>query len=92
MNKSYRIGIFGDFYISRYSQVKTNEALDHASRKLSISIDAVWLPTKSLGKHRHADLKNFYGFWAGPGDYLYSDRMLEAIKLCRERQLPFIGT
>jgi hypothetical protein len=34
MNESLRIGIFGDFDNSRYSQIKTNEALDHASKEL----------------------------------------------------------
>jgi len=92
MNESLRIGILGDFDNNRYSQIKTNEALDHASKELSVSIDTVWLPTKSLGEHKQTDLMNFHGFWAGPGDYINSDGVLQVIKFCRERQWPFIGT
>jgi len=32
MNETLRIGIFGDFDNSRYSQIKTNEPLDHAAK------------------------------------------------------------
>ena len=48
MNQSLKIGIVGDFDQSRPSQLKTVEAIDHVSIELSIAIDAVWLPTKSL--------------------------------------------
>ena len=92
MNESCKIGIFGDFDISRFSQMKTNEALEHASKELSVSIDSVWLPTKSLGNHNRAKFMDFHGFWAGPGDYLNPDGALQAIKFCREQQLPFLGT
>jgi CTP synthase (UTP-ammonia lyase) len=92
MSESLKIGIFGDLDNSRYSQIKTNEALDHASKELSVSIDTVWLTTQSLGNQKHTDLVNFHGFWAGPGDYLNPDGALQAIKFCREQQWPFIGT
>ena len=92
MNRSLRIGIIGDFDNSRYSQIKTNEALDHASKELSVSIDTVWLPTKLFETNKQTELMNFHGFWAGPGDYLNPDGALQAIKFCRELQRPFIGT
>lgn len=92
MNGTLRIGIFGDFDHERYSHIKTNEALDHASSKLSVSIDTVWLSTKSLRNLKQTDLISFHGFWAGPGDYVDSDGAIKAIKFCREHQWPFIGT
>ena len=50
MTQTLKIGIIGDFDKGRPSQVRTDEALNHVSKKLSIAIDAVWLPTKSLKK------------------------------------------
>ncbi len=92
MDESLRIGIIGDFDNGRVSQVKTNEALVHASKELSVSIESVWLPTKLLENHKNSDIRNFHGFWAGPGDYSNPTGALQTIKLCREQQLPFIGT
>ena len=93
MNESLKIGIIGDFDHSRRSQTKTNEALDHVSKKMSISIDTAWLPTNSLENQAVcADLMIFHALWAGPGDYINSTGALNAIKFCREQQWPFIGT
>ncbi len=93
MDRAVKIGLIGDFEDSRRpSQVKTNEALTHASEELSVSIDPVWLPTDSLTNYKESDLNNFDGIWAGPADYLNPDGALNLIKLCREFKLPFIGT
>lgn len=92
MDDSLRIGIIGDFDVGRVSQVKTNEAIVHASKELSIPIESVWLPTKSLTNHQNSKIMNFDGLWAGPGDYSCQIGALQVIKLCREKQLPFIGT
>ena len=93
MNDPLKIGIIGDFNHDRQSQTKTNEALAHVSKKLSISIDTAWLPTNSLGNQAVCtELMVFHGLWAGPGDYLNPTGALNAIKFCREQQWPFIGT
>ena len=93
MNQSLKIGIIGDFDIGRPSQLKTDEALVHVSKKLSIAIDAVWLPTKSFEKQTvTTKLREFHALWAGPGDYENPDGVIKAIKFCREQQRPFIGT
>ena len=93
MNQSLKIGIIGDFDQSRPSQLKADEAIDHVSTELSISIDAVWLPTKSLERQTvTSKLQNFHAIWAGPGDYENPVGVIEAIRFCREKQWPFIGT
>ncbi len=93
MNQSLKIGIIGDFDKGRPSQLKTNEALVHVSKKSSIAIDAVWLPTKSFEKQTvSTKLREFHALWAGPGDYENPDGVIKAIRFCREQQWPFIGT
>jgi len=92
MNKTLRIGIIGDFDSSRDPQIKTNEALNHAAKQLSVAIDAVWLPTNFVGNMKDADFKKFHGFWAGPGDYANPAAALQTIKRCRQLQWPFFGT
>ncbi|MFC1886712.1 hypothetical protein ACFLZM_06625 [Thermodesulfobacteriota bacterium] len=93
MKESLKIGIIGDFDQGRQSQTKTSEALDHVSNKLAISIDAVCLPTTSLGNQAiDSVLKEFHALWAGPGDYANPAGAIDAIKFCREQQWPFIGT
>lgn len=93
MNPSLKIGIVGDFDQGRPSQLKTNEALDHASNELSASIDVVWLPTKSLeNQNVTTKLRNFHAIWAAPGDYENPDGAIKAIRFCREQLWPFLGT
>lgn len=93
MNHSLKIGIIGDFDKSRLSQLKTDEALVHVSKILSIAINAVWLPTKSFEKQTVATtLRGFHAIWAGPGDYENPDDVIKAIRFCREQQWPFMGT
>ena len=93
MNPSLKIGIIGDFDKSRLSQLKTDEALVHVSKILSLAIEAVWLPTKSFEKQTMATtLRTFHGLWAGPGDYENPNGVINAIRFCREQQWPFFGT
>ena len=93
MNQSLKIGIVGDFEQSRPSQLKTVEAIDHVSIELSIAIDAVWLPTKSLERQTvTSKLRDFHAIWAGPGDYENPNGVINAIRFCREQHWPFIGT
>ena len=93
MNQSLKIGIVGDFDQSRPSQLKTVEVIDHVSIELSIAIDAVWLPTKSLERQTvTSKLRDFHAIWAGPGDYENPDGVIKTIRFCREQQWPFIGT
>ena len=93
MTRALKIGIIGDFDKSRPSQTRIGEALDHASKELSVSVDIIWLPTKSLDMQTAVTtLLDFHALWAGPGVYENPEGAIRAIKFCRERQWPFIGT
>lgn len=93
MGNLLKIGIIGDYDGSRTSQVRTGESLIHASRELSINIEAEWLPTASLGNQTITEkLSDMDAVWAGPGDYEDSAAVILTIKHCRETQKPFFAT
>ncbi len=92
MSNSLEIGIIGDFD-SHFSQTKTVESLNHASKELSISLNSEWLPTKILNDSDNLSYLQMYnGILCGPGDYQATDGVLRAIKFCRENGWPFFGT
>jgi CTP synthase (UTP-ammonia lyase) len=93
MDQHLKIGIIGEFDVSRISQVNTVESLDHASKELSVDMETVWLPTTSLGNQAVSEkISEFDAVWAGPGDYEDPDAAILAIKYCREKQKPFFAT
>lgn len=93
MDRLIKIGIIGDYDASRPSQVKTGESLVHASNELSLDLDLEWLPTTTPGHQAITDkLVDKDAVWAGPGDYEIPETAILAIKYCRERKKPFVGT
>ena len=68
MSDAVRIGILGDFNPEFRSHHATNDALQHAARKLGIEVQSEWIPTPSLIKpEAEKKLESFDGFWASPG-------------------------
>ena len=93
MDALLKIGIIGDFDVSRSSQVKTGESLDHVSRELSVDINTVWLPTAVKDNRTITEeLSDMDAVWAGPGDYENPETAIRAIKYCREGYKPFFAT
>ena len=93
MDTLLKIGIIGDFDVSRPCQVETNASLDHVARALSVDIDTVWLPTAAKSKRTITEkLSEMDAVWAGPGDYEDSEAAILAIKYCREGHKPFFAT
>jgi CTP synthase (UTP-ammonia lyase) len=94
MNRPLRVGIIGDFDPSYPSHTATNEALSHAARALSLTLDRSWLPTQSLeGEGSEAILKQYDAFWCAPGSpYKSMNGALMAIRFAREHDWPFVGT
>src|SRR5579863_10275098 len=89
-----RIGILGDFNTEFLSHHATNDALQHAARKLGITVESEWVPTAAIleadGVKR---LEAFDGLWASPGSpYKSFDGMLRGIQFARTRDWPFLGT
>jgi CTP synthase (UTP-ammonia lyase) len=94
MNQTLQVGIIGDFNPSSPYHIATNEAIDHAARALSLSVDVSWLPTPSL-EHEGSEkvLAQFDALWCAPGSpYNSMNGALKAIRFAREHDWPFVGT
>ncbi len=67
MSDAVRIGILGDFNADFRSHHATNDALQHAARKLNLEVESEWLPTPSLtDPAAEKKLESFDGLWASP--------------------------
>lgn len=94
MDQSLRVGIIGDFDPNLPSHIATNEALGHAGRALSVTLDCSWLPTQQLDEESsETALKQFDALWSSSGGlYKSMTGALGAIQFAREEGWPFIGT
>ncbi len=94
MNQTLAVGIIGDFDPKYPSHFATNEALSHAARAVSLSVDWSWLPTQSLDdKGSGMALEQFDALWCAPGSpYKSMKGALRAIRFAREHDWPFVGT
>jgi CTP synthase (UTP-ammonia lyase) len=95
MTKQIKVGIIGDYDPKKSpSHIPTNEALNHAADKLSISLNSTWLPTMTLETQSlKTTMKGFDALWGAPGGPFESRKgVFEAIRFARERQIPFIAT
>jgi CTP synthase (UTP-ammonia lyase) len=94
VTEAVRIGILGDFNPDFRSHHATNDALQHAARKLQLKVESAWLPTPSLLQPAApATLDAFDGIWASPGSpYKSFDGMLKGIEFARVHDRPFLGT
>jgi CTP synthase (UTP-ammonia lyase) len=94
VSEPIRIGILGDFNPKFPSHHATNDSLQHAARKLGMTVESVWLPTPSLLEPNvAANLESFDGLWASPGSpYKSFDGMLQGIEFARVHDWPFLAT
>ena len=94
VTEAVRIGILGDFNSDFRSHHATNDALQHAARKLKLKVESAWIPTASLLlPTATASLDAFDGIWASPGSpYKSFDGMLKGIEFARVYDRPFLGT
>jgi len=94
VSDAVRIGILGDFNADFRSHQAINEALQHAAKKLEMTVESQWMPTPSLtGNDSEKVLESFDGLWASPGSpYKSFDGMLKGIEFARRRDWPFLGT
>jgi CTP synthase (UTP-ammonia lyase) len=89
-----RIGILGDFNTEFRSHHATNEALQHAARKLKFDVESEWISTPLLVRSdAEKKLESYDGLWAAPGSpYKSFEGMLKGIEFARRRDWPFLGT
>ncbi len=94
VTEAVRIGILGDFNPKFRSHHATNDAIQHAARKLQISVESTWLPTPSLLEaNALTRLDACDGLWASAGSpYKSFDGMLAGIQFARTRNRPFLAT
>lgn len=94
MADSVRIGILGDFDPKAPNLPAIEKALQHASTRLELAVEARWIPTPSVVEpNAEKILEGFDGLWAAPGSpYQSFDGMLKGIEFARRRDWPFLGT
>ena len=93
MSETVRVGIIGDLNPDFRPHTATDEAIGHAAEALEMSADVEWLPTASLEQQTEKTLLAFDALWCAPGSpYESMDGALNAIRLARELQWPFVGT
>jgi len=94
VSDAVRIGILGDFNTEFRSHHATNDALQHAARKLKIEVQSEWIPTDSLlNAEAEKKLETFDGLWGAPGSpYKSFEGMLNGIGFARRRDWPYLGT
>src|SRR6266481_6378869 len=80
VSESVRIGILGDFNPEFRSHHATNDSLQHAARKLQLTVESAWLPTPSLLEPGAAAILDCF------------DGMLKGIEFARTHDRPFLGT
>jgi CTP synthase (UTP-ammonia lyase) len=87
MHSATRIGLIGDFN----EQHKSHQAISKALAAASGALEAVWLPTDSVGNG--TNLADFDGLWCVPGmPYRNAEGALAAIRHARTTRTPFLGT
>lgn len=89
-----RVGIIGDFNPGFPPHETTNEAISHAARFLSLTVEVEWLPTNLFDDEANEKkLGQFDALWASAGSpYKSMDGALRAIRFAREKNWPFIAT
>ena len=92
MRRRVRAGVIGDDHPDVQGYAAIRDALHHAADLLAIEVEADWLPTAALGDVE-TELGAYDALWCGPwGPYRNTDAALRAIRLARERGVPFLGT
>lgn len=94
MSDAVRIAVLGDYDPKSPTLPAIEKSLQHASARLSASVECKWIPTPSLDAPDAPKLlEAFDGIWAAPGSpYQSFDGMLKGIEFARRRDWPFLGT
>jgi CTP synthase (UTP-ammonia lyase) len=87
------VGIVGDFESASPTHEATNEAIQHAADKLGIAAISTWIATDELAGDAAGRLAGFDALWCAPGSpYRSMSGALEAIRIARTTNRPFLGT
>jgi CTP synthase (UTP-ammonia lyase) len=85
-----KLAIIGDFNPTKPTHLATNEAIEHASKSLSVKVAYEWVETSQVDEDL---LEMFQGLWIAPGPpYENLSNCLNAIKYARVNKVPLLGT
>ncbi len=92
MRKSCRIALVGDYNPSVTAHQAIPLALDLAARHHQAAVEGVWIYTSQIDDAETL-LADFDGLWCVPATpYRNMQGALDAIRVTRERAIPFLGT
>lgn len=88
---SLQVGLVGDRDDEVVAHRAIPLALEMAADACGVTVEPVWIPTDQVGDG--AALAEFDGLWCVPASpYRSTDGALAAIRVARERHVPFLGT
>ena len=89
--RALQVGLIGDRNDGVIAHRAIPLALQMAAEACAVMVEPVWLPTDTIGDG--AALAEFDGLWCVPASpYRDMDGALAAIRVARERHVPFLGT
>lgn len=92
MRNSYRIALVGDYDPSVPAHKAIPFALSLAAKHHQVTVEGVWVHTAKIEDAESA-LAGYQGVWCVPASpYRNTHGALEAIRVARERAVPFLGT
>ena len=88
-----RIALIGDHDPAKAAHRAIPLALGHAAGPAGHLVDWAWVHTSTLLGDVTAHLEMFDGVWCAPGSpYANTDGAIDAIRVARERGVPFLAT
>ncbi len=92
MSHRCRIALVGDYNPSVTAHQAIPLALELAARHHRANVEAVWVHTSQMGD-AETTLATYDGVWCVPASpYANTQAALDAIRVARERAMPFLGT
>src|SRR6201999_3171192 len=83
-----RLALIGDRSPTVRAHGRIPQLIDALRRREGLVLDPYWIPTESAD-----DLEGFDGIWVAPGSpYENPDKVIAAVRMAREREIPFLGT
>jgi CTP synthase (UTP-ammonia lyase) len=88
-----QLGIMGDFDALNGTHTATNDALDHAAKKLGIPLRYEWVATERIEPEFDAICGLYHGLLIAPGSpYKSMQGVLKIIEYARLQKIPTLGT
>jgi CTP synthase (UTP-ammonia lyase) len=92
MRNCYRIALVGDYDPSVTAHQAIPLALKLAADYHHVTVEGVWIHTSQI-ESAERTLASYDGVWCVPATpYINAQGALEAIRVARERAIPFLGT